>query len=769
MEKLFLKKALYALLYAVTAALFELISFAVMGLGFAPSYWGIDLAFIFGIALLIFLIPSEIASISVSSVLLFVQLAISFVNEALYGMSGMVFSFNMLNLAKEVGGVFTADFVNWWLLVGFLVLYAAEVTGAVLIYKRVRAPRSRFTKNAVVLLLVCCIIGENAALVLYNATVGSFRGAGISDELSDYNDDELLYTTQFIPAKAMKKFGFFGFYFMNASNTIGALFGNSSDAKLELSALDSYFAEGEMSSSAYGDNVYTGALEGKNIVLIVIESGEWYGINREYTPTLYAMATQGIAFTEYYARDKTNHSEALSVLGSYPVNSDPATRLKNSDLAFTLPRLLGAAGHTSNYFHANTKSFYEREVTYGPGGVFGFDTAHFLDDMPALDNCADDGTIIKDGFYDFDKDAQITENYFPEYTYKADGDSAFFTMHMTLSSHGGYDDLLRNGDYPFLGDEYYDSDMTAEERAAEQARLQREFSENCTVKGFEKYYDLIDAYPQTFVADKGIRLDTSASSGLSERELREVYLRYKRYQAGLMDLDEAVNSLVYDLDRTGQLDDTAFFFYADHSAYYNNQNYLLKGVRQGDNWNTALYNLPCFLWYGGSMDCTVSAAGFYEGYHALDFRASADPESPLRGGTQVDKFACSFDVMPTLLHLVGFDYNLNLFQGVSIFSDRTSVFVSRESGIFTDDIYYDGITVSVKEEDGTWTQYDYESTLYSDEEFPEKVMAFLKNSLRYYDKQEMLEEMYRLDYFSARPIFGNVVKDGVVFRYVRLP
>ena len=75
----------------------------------------------------------------------------------------------------------------------------------------------------------------------------------------------------------------------------------------------------------------------------------------------------------------------------------------------------------------------------------------------------------------------------------------------------------------------------------------------------------------------------------------------------------------------------------------------------------------------------------------------------------------------------------------------------------------------MKEEDGSWTQYDYESTLYSEEGFPENVTEFLKDSLQYYDKQEMLEEMYRLDYFSKRPIFGNVIKDGQVFRYVRLP
>lgn len=289
------------------------------------------------------------------------------------------------------------------------------------------------------------------------------------------------------------------------------------------------------------------------------------------------------------------------------------------------------------------------------------------------------------------------------------------------------------------------------------------------MKGFEKYYEVIDGYPETFVADKKIRLDTDPeTTDFSAGKLEEIYLSYKRYQAGLMDLDEAVNSLIYDLDRTGQLDDTAFLFYADHSAYYGNQNFYLKGVPEGDNWNTALYNIPCFFWYGGSMDCLVTPdPEFYADYHALDFRAEKDTDSPLQGKTMVDKFVCSFDVLPTLLQLVGYNYNLNLYQGVSMFSDRTSVFVSRESGIFTNDIYYDGMTVSVKQDDGSWIQYDYEGTLYSDEGFPQEVIDFLKNSLKYYDKQEMLEEMYRLNYFSKRPIFGSVVKDGKVFRYMQ--
>ena len=263
----------------------------------------------------------------------------------------------------------------------------------------------------------------------------------------------------------------------------------------------------------------------------------------------------------------------------------------------------------------------------------------------------------------------MTENYFPEYTYKAEGDGAFFSMQMTLSSHGGYDDLIENGDYPF---ETY-PDMTEEDCAR---RRESAFPKNVRSR----------ASRNITRSSTTIRRPSWRTRGFFWTRIPDVAL----FGGGALEHIPALQAVSGGADgsgRSGQFprvrprkdgaaDDTAFFFYADHSAYYHNQNYILKGVPEGEPWNTALYNLPCFLWYGGSMDCKVSADGFYEGYHAMDFTASEDTDSPLQGGRTVDKFACTFDVMPTLLHLVGFDYNLNLFQGVSMLSDRTSVFVS---------------------------------------------------------------------------------------------
>ena len=48
MEKLLKKKLYISLIYVVTALLVEIISFAVLGLGVFPEYWGINLAFLLG-------------------------------------------------------------------------------------------------------------------------------------------------------------------------------------------------------------------------------------------------------------------------------------------------------------------------------------------------------------------------------------------------------------------------------------------------------------------------------------------------------------------------------------------------------------------------------------------------------------------------------------------------------------------------------------------------------------------------------------------------
>lgn len=733
MKRLMIKKSIFALGYLVLAVLIEIITFLFMGIGVVPRYFVLDLAVLLMISTLIFIMPHASAQIVVSLFLIFVQIILSITNEALYSMSGTVFGFNMLNLMNEVTGVIDSSFLNWWFISVMILIFCGAVAAFVCVGVKMKVERKAFRRNCVILTLVALFVVYSVSGTAYTCTVKNLN-AYADDDMSLFLDESSLYTSQIFPAKAYREFGTFGYYGVNLVNSISA---TSVADEITMEEIDEYFANGKMSNDVYGDNVYTGAISGKNIVLIVIESGEWYAINKEYTPTLYALAEQGIALTDFYARDKTNHSEAMSIMGSYPtVSKLEPDKIVGNDLAYALPNVLGNDGYTTNYFHANTGSYYNRDEFFED--LYGFDNTYYLEDMPLLK-----GYASKKNFYDFDKDSQIFDHYYEEFTYSENG--PFYTQLMTLTTHGKYTDLIDYGNYPFTDVPSARGEKSVTYMSGEELE---KFSGKCEVKGLEEYYALIDSFPSTYVTGtKGVDEEYLEETGLYS----EMFLRYKRFQAGMTDLDFGVNMLVNDLLRDGKLDDTLFVFYADHSAYYNQQNYIMKGVDSAENYNTSVYNVPCFMWYGGSMDMNVSALDI-DGYESVDFTATKDTNSGLTS-QKIDKFTCTFDILPTLLQLEGYNYNTNLFHGTSIFTDEESLFVSHESGIFTRDVYFSTINI-YERQDGEWTCYDFAET-YTAGDFDDAVIEFINSAKNYYKKQSMIEAVLLNDYFASRNIFSD--------------
>ncbi len=752
MKKLLIKKSIFAGSYILLALLIEIITFVTMGIGVLPEHIGLDLAVILIFAFIIFVIPNSVAELVVEGLLLAVQMVVSVANEALYATSETVFSLSMLNLMKEFKGVMTASFINWGLVGGFIALFAAAVAGLIFMTVKYRTNGVTIKKERIAVMLAAFLVAECTCGLAYALVVNSLSASAEGDEdyseLSVFVDEETLYSDQLFPAKAFIKFGTFGYLVSNIGNAITQ--SAVSDGITE-EDLDEYFAEGELSpATQYGDNIYTGSVEGKNVVLIVIESGEWYAINQDYTPTLYAMATQGIAMTGFYGRNKTNISEAISIMGSYPSSTqyEPPKVVGNvSALSYAMPSLVGEYGYTTNYFHVNTREYYSREEVFD--NLYGFDNTYFLEDMDMLK-----GNYSKDGFYDFDKDSDIFRSYLDEFT----TGTPFYTQMMSIITHGSYEDLIDYGNYPFAttpskAGEKSTGTMTEEEMA--------EFSENCTVKGLEDYYRLIDSFPTTYV-EGTVAIDEEYLEETGKYS--EMFLRYKRYQAGMMDLDLGVNMLVNHLIESEEIEDTMFVFYADHSAYYNQMNYALKGIDTSQSYNTDIYNIPFFIWYGGSMNLNAEDPGIAE-YKTISYTATGG--GALKGGTQIDKFCSAFDVMPTILDLLGYSYNTNLYYGASVFSDERRVFVSYEAGIFTDDIYFSTINLYIRKK-GEWEQYDFDE-LYESGNFDENQLNFLYEAVRYYTFQKMLEAVIALDYFSEVNIFEGKSYNGGQITYIQSP
>ena len=238
--------------------------------------------------------------------------------------------------------------------------------------------------------------------------------------------------------------------------------------------------------------------------------------------------------------------------------------------------------------------------------------------------------------------------------------------------------------------------------------------------------------------------------------------------------------------------------------------YDMKGVEQGEYWNTRLYNIPFFIWFG---DMDLDVENIYEGISyqnnckqvtsvydgAFYYEIHKDGTSEIPAG-RIEKVCNSFDVLPTILDLLGVDFNGNLYQGISVLREGTHVFVSRESGIFTEGMYFDGEVLYMDAEllssgacrslDGLLTLYPDGSvgvvqqgieTVYPAEEIgdsvtrdedgdmllivaadletrlPDSAVDFLLNVNEYYAKQKNLENMYRYDYFAYADI-GNLIR-----------
>jgi len=201
------------------------------------------------------------------------------------------------------------------------------------------------------------------------------------------------------------------------------------------------------------------------------------------------------------------------------------------------------------------------------------------------------------------------------------------------------------------------------------------------------YYDLLDsvgAYP------KGISVDDD-------------YLR--NYAACVMDFDKAVGTMMNRLEENGDLDNTTIVMFADHNAYYSNLCFDVKGTKKDDFSNTKSNQLPCII-YNNELPACVN-----------------------------DTFCNTYDLYPTICDLMGLSYNKSLTQGYSIYSDEIvdSVFVSSLIGMYVDNIFTSDLEEIVIL-DETVTQGD--------------VDKFRENLFNYFEKQKIIESIYRYNYFG---------------------
>ena len=131
----------------------------------------------------------------------------------------------------------------------------------------------------------------------------------------------------------------------------------------KMKTVDAFFAKRGQKQ----DNAMTGLFEGKNVVLVLMESMDDWMITEDVTPTLCRLMEEGINFTNFYTpfygSARTLNTEFCANSGIYlPTNGHYVFDYVTNHFNQTMAAQFTANGYTAEVFHYNEPSFYSRGV-----------------------------------------------------------------------------------------------------------------------------------------------------------------------------------------------------------------------------------------------------------------------------------------------------------------------------------------------------------------------------------------------------------------------
>ncbi|MCL2621701.1 MAG: sulfatase-like hydrolase/transferase [Firmicutes bacterium] len=392
MLKYYRNKFIISVLFVVAAVAIEIITFnfininsrLVFGIFSLPTYLGITAIYLFCIAVFLFIIPFVIASVVIGGIILLLQTIVSFTNFNLWITHMDLFDLTYLSRAHGLGEDAVVGFVNWILLIPFLmplILFLAVSLLIVFLYnKKANFPSTKY--NALFLAVILAFTPFTVVLAHENRYSGLFVDTSGPNVLRA--DDKNLYNNLTHKNAFFKKFGTYPMYFRHL--LLGKKFGIS--RSINNSEFFDYFSTFVPFD---GDNSYWGKLEGDNLIVVMMESIDEFLIHPKYTPTLYMLREQGINFTNFHAKSFTEAAESAVILGAHPAsynlfdwNDLGSTMNKRAEVLtelykFSVPNQLKINGYqTANYFHLTWDDFYVRRDTHP---LYGFDSVNLLSDV----------------------------------------------------------------------------------------------------------------------------------------------------------------------------------------------------------------------------------------------------------------------------------------------------------------------------------------------------------------------------------------------------
>ena len=710
--KVILNKLLMVLYFIFSALILEAVTFYVLDFGFMPEYLLYDLSLILIISFLVYAIPNYYAQYVIFTLILLVQTILIYVNYSLHTIYGDLFSIEMLSLLGEATAAITSNFIYFGVILQLIAVFLAIVIVGAIILQYCRKDKISVKQHYSVFCVISLLVVQCFSLAYFINKRNEINNIQTVTQNESVVDDDLLMNTLFIKTASYKKFGTYGYI----SNM---LFSNSS--KIQESFVESA-VEYINNGSRYTSNVSDvfGVDEGNNVIVVMMESLEWFGfgdgtydpnvknLSYELTPNIYSLiygedyledaenlneTNDSVIATNFYAKSKTNFSEAQGILGIYPVgknltniagdNYDSSTNA----FGYALPNMLKNKGYTTSYVHSNVITFYDRNETHGN---LGFENVIGKDNL--LNNVGNPiytDSELEWGYWDSEGDfVRNAIDYIVPNT-----DNPFYTFYLTVSSHGSYDynenesDCVRYRDYVMYGAD----DCVLVSQETKEPYLDLNDNVITDVETLQSVYPNAD---YMWLLNDNILEEDLTYTNWYQNVLNSYYevdpsicneLLY--YQCGIMGLDEAIGVIINQLKEYGIYNNTTILLYSDHYAYYNNLSNRFKDITVDDYASMEVNRIPFIL---SSPGLKSEFAGKY---------------------TQTSRFTSAYDIIPTILDLLGIEFNENLYLGSSIFAHAITTYIyeldgeqkemlvyySNTGGLFSIDLYSYDLSIFVKQ------------------------------------------------------------------------
>jgi len=128
--------------------------------------------------------------------------------------------------------------------------------------------------------------------------------------------------------------------------------------------LSNYF----ISQKITDKNDYTGLLKGKNLIVIMIESGSNILINEKYYPNIYKLYQNGWSWDNAYSPRNacsTGNNELSGMVSLYTINNSCTANIyRNNKYPESLFNLFKNAGYDTSSYHNYTDQYYYRKIIH---------------------------------------------------------------------------------------------------------------------------------------------------------------------------------------------------------------------------------------------------------------------------------------------------------------------------------------------------------------------------------------------------------------------